>query len=47
MKASNNSREMDIFVGKTIDGYKILQNLGQGAYGSVYKVENNANKMFV
>ena len=35
------------FDGKTINGYRCLKKLGQGGFGSVWKVANKNNEMFV
>jgi serine/threonine protein kinase len=33
-------------IGEVINDYKILSKLGEGAFGSVYKVENKAKEMY-
>ena len=34
------------YVGRTINGLKCLKKLGQGGFGSVWKVANKNNEMF-
>jgi serine/threonine protein kinase len=35
---------MNVLINKTINNYKLVKLLGEGGYGSVYKVENINNK---
>ncbi len=38
---------MNTLINKTVNNYKIVKLLGEGGYGSVYKVENNKKEYII